>query len=96
LFVNPITVAGGTRAVLLDALVPASGRRPQHGVTPERVGEKIVRLAGGALFGGLDRDTLAAIGIDVDAVRTRIETSFGPGALIQAGQAAPRGPAWPG
>ena len=49
-------------------------------------------LAGGALFGGLDRDALAAIGIDAGAVRAKIEASFGPGALIHVGQAAPRGP----
>jgi Clp amino terminal domain, pathogenicity island component len=63
-----------------------------HGVTPERVGAEIVRLAGDGLFGGLDQDALAAIGIDVGAVRARIEASFGPGALIQAGQAVCRGP----
>jgi ATP-dependent Clp protease ATP-binding subunit ClpA len=62
------------------------------GVTPERVEGEIVRLAGGGLFGDLDRDALAAIGIDVGAVRARIEASFGPGALMQAGQAVGRGP----
>jgi len=77
---------------LSSADQPAGAVLRDHGVTPERVGEEIVRLAGGTLFGGLDRDALAAIGIDVGAVRARIEASFGPGALIQAGQAAPRGP----
>jgi ATP-dependent Clp protease ATP-binding subunit ClpA len=77
---------------LASAGQPAGAVLRDHGVTPERVGEEIVRLAGGALFGGLDRDALAAIGIDVGAVRARIEASFGPGALIQAGQAAPRRP----
>ena len=31
--------------------------------------------------GGLDADALASIGIDLDAVRRRVEESFGPGAL---------------
>jgi hypothetical protein len=37
---------------------------------------------------GLDADALAAIGIDLDEVRTRIEATFGPGALSRA---VPRG-----
>ena len=51
-----------------------------HGVTPELVEEEIVRRvglgAGAGLFGGLDRDALATIGIDLDAVRARIEMLF--------------------
>ena len=70
---------------------PASTVLREHGVTPERVGEEIVRLAGGVLFGDLDRDALAAIGINAGAVRARMEASFGPGALIHAGQAASLG-----
>jgi hypothetical protein len=38
---------------------------------------------------GLDRDALASIGIDLDEVQTRIEATFGPGALSRA---APCGP----
>jgi Clp amino terminal domain, pathogenicity island component len=37
---------------------------------------------------GLDAEALAAIGIDLDQVRTRIEATFGPGALSRA---VPRG-----
>jgi ATP-dependent Clp protease ATP-binding subunit ClpA len=48
--------------------------------------------AGAALFGDLDRDALAAIGIDVSAVRTSIEASFGPEALTSASQALHREP----
>jgi hypothetical protein len=33
---------------------------------------------------GLDAEALAAIGIDLDEVRTRIEATFGPGALSRA------------
>jgi hypothetical protein len=80
---------------LLLALVatgqPASAVLREHGLTPQRVEEEIVRRvglgAGAALFADLDRDALASIGIDLDAVRARIEASFGPEALTQAGQA---------
>jgi Clp amino terminal domain, pathogenicity island component len=52
---------------------------------------------------GLDREALAAIGIDLDVVRARLEAAFGPGALDRAvlahKRAAPAGrrsrrPAW--
>lgn len=45
---------------------------------------------GAVLFGGLDRDALAAVGIDLEAVRARIESSFGPEALTQAVHREPR------
>jgi ATP-dependent Clp protease ATP-binding subunit ClpA len=64
----------------------------ERGVTPERVEEEIGRLAGGGLFGDLDRSALAVIGIDVDAVRARIEASFGQDALTRADQAVRRRP----
>jgi hypothetical protein len=88
---------------LLLALVatgqPASVVLREHGITPDSVEEEIVRRvglgAGAGLFGDLDRDALSAIGIDLDAVRARIEASFGPQALAQASQAVhrARGPA---
>jgi hypothetical protein len=59
-----------------------------RGVTPGRVEEAIVRLAGGGLFGDLDRGALATVGIDVSAVRASAEASFGPEALSQAARAA--------
>ena len=75
---------------------PASAVLRAHGVTPELVEEEIVRRvglgAGAGLFGGLDKDALATIGIDLDAVRARIEASFGPQALARAAQAAHRDP----
>jgi hypothetical protein len=85
---------------LLLALVatdqPAGAVLREYGLTPERVEEEIVRRvglgAGASLFGGLDRDALASIGIDLDAVRARIEASFGPEDLIQASQAVHRRP----
>ena len=57
----------------------------ERGVTPERVEAEFVRLIGpeniadGTLFDTLDRDALTTIGIDLDAVRERIEAAFGPG-----------------
>ena len=67
----------------------------EHGVTPQRVEEEIVRHAGhgpgAGLFGGLDRDALAAIGIDLDTVRATIEPSFEADALAHAGRAVERG-----
>ena len=85
----------GGEHILLAAVCasqPASAVMCAHGVTPELVEEEIVRRvglgAGAGLFGGLDKDALATIGIDLDAVRARIEASFGPQALTDAAQAA--------
>jgi hypothetical protein len=79
---------------------PASAILAAHGITPEYVEAEVVRrvgpgVGGGAgadLFGSLDRDALAAIGIDLDTVRARIEASFGPQALARADVALQRGP----
>lgn len=77
---------------------PAAAALREHGVTPERVEEQVVRLSGGGLFGDLDRNALAAVGIDVDAVRDRMTETFGLEALSRASHAArPRpiiGPRW--
>jgi ClpA/ClpB-like protein len=94
---------GGEHLLLavVSAGTPASAVMRTQGVTPELVEEEIVRRvglgAGGGLFAGLDRDALATIGIDLDAVRARIEASFGPQALTSAAQAAHHGrPGHPG
>jgi ATP-dependent Clp protease ATP-binding subunit ClpA len=67
---------------------PAGEVMRERGVTPDHVEQQIVRLVGlgtGAdLFADLDRDALAAIGIDLDAVRARIEARFGVDALDRA------------
>jgi Clp amino terminal domain, pathogenicity island component len=83
--------------ILVSAVHPGPGRRARavlhkYGATMEDVAEEIARRAGpgAVLFGGLDRDALAAIGIDLDAVRARIESSFGPEALTQAVHREPR------
>ncbi|HEX5287914.1 MAG TPA: Clp protease N-terminal domain-containing protein, partial [Streptosporangiaceae bacterium] len=65
----------GGEHILLAAVStgqPASAVLRAHGVTPELVEEEIVRRvglgAGAGLFGSLDKDALATIGIDLDAV----------------------------
>jgi len=78
---------------------PASAVLRDHGVTPERIEAEILRTIGRGQaadpLGGLDREALASIGIDLDVVRARIETAFGPDALTRAFPAACRsGPAW--
>jgi hypothetical protein len=87
----------GGEHILLAAVStsqPASAVLRAHGLTPERVEGEIVRQvglgAGAGLFAGLDRDALASIGIDIDAVRARIESSFGPQALGAAAWAVHR------
>jgi hypothetical protein len=81
---------------LTSADQPAGAVLREHGITPEHVEEQIVRRVGlgtgASLFAGLDRDALAAVGIDLDAVRAKIEASFGPEALMEAGQAVHGGP----
>jgi ATP-dependent Clp protease ATP-binding subunit ClpA len=71
---------------------PAGAALREHGVTPEGVEAEIVRLAGlgqaAGLFSALDRDALASIGIDIDAVEAQIEAAFGPDALTRAGPGA--------
>ena len=68
---------------------PASAALREHGVTVQAVETQIVRLVGRGeaddLFSALDREALASIGIDLDAVRARLEAAFGPGALTRAG-----------
>jgi ATP-dependent Clp protease ATP-binding subunit ClpA len=80
---------------------PASAALREHGVTPEAVETEIIRLVGlgraASLFSALDREALASIGIDLEAVRARIEAAFGADAFSRAAPDACRGnrPAWP-
>jgi len=79
---------------------PASAALRDQGVTPERIEAEILRAMGrgqtAGPLGGPDREALASIGIDLDAVRARIEAAFGPDALTPALPAACRSrrPAW--
>jgi hypothetical protein len=79
---------------LAAASEPAGVVLREHGVTPERVEAEIVRLPGGGLFGDLDRDALATVGVDIDAVRATTEASFGQEALTRAVRAAHHKPRW--
>lgn len=82
------------------AAEPASAVLRDQGVTPERIEAEILRTVGrgqaAGPLGGLDRQALAFIGIDLDVVRARIEAAFGPDALTRPLPAACRSrrPAW--
>ena len=69
-----------------------------QGITPDRVKSETARLAGAgrgaSLFDVLDRDALASIGIDLDAVRGKVEAAFGPGAFTAAPARQPRRRHW--
>jgi ATP-dependent Clp protease ATP-binding subunit ClpA len=95
---NPYVGSEHMLLTLAGADHPAGAALRERGITPERVEEQAIKLSGGGLFGDLDRNALAAVGIDVDAVRARMTETFGPEALSRAGQAAhPRGisgPRW--
>jgi hypothetical protein len=79
---------------------PASAVLREQGVTPERIEAEVLRTIGRGqvadLLDGIDRQALAFIGIDLDAVRDRIEAAFGPDALAPAFPVACRSrrPAW--
>ena len=79
---------------LANASQPACAVAREHGVTPGRAEAEIVRLSGGGLFGDLDRGALAAVGVDIDAVRATAEASFGQEALTRAARAVHPRPRW--
>jgi Clp amino terminal domain, pathogenicity island component len=82
------------------AAEPTGAVLRDRGVTPERIEAEILHTIGrgqmAGPLGGLDRQALASIGIDLDVVRARIEAAFGPDALAPARPAAcqSRRPAW--
>jgi len=88
---------GGEHILLavVSADNPASAILNAHGLTPAYVEGEITRRVGAGTgagpFGGLDRDALASIGIDLDTVRARIEASFGPQAMAWADFEVQRG-----
>ncbi len=98
----------GHRYIGCEHLLPGPGRHRsaglrvlrERGLTPGRVEEEIVRRAGtgagAGLFADLDRAALASIGIDLDAVRARIDASFGQDALTRADRAVHRTTRRPG
>jgi ATP-dependent Clp protease ATP-binding subunit ClpA len=66
----------------------------EHNITPERIEATLLGATGP--LRDLDKEALASIGIDLDAVRTKIEAEFGPDALTRHVPAPShrRGPAW--
>ena len=79
---------------LADVGQPPGAVLREHGVTPGRVEAETIRLSGGGLFGDLDRDALATVGVDIDAVRATAEASFGQEGLTRAARAVHRKPRW--
>ena len=77
---------------LAGSIEPAGDVLRAGGLTTGGVEAQIVGLvglgAGAGLFADLDREALDSIGVDLDAVRARIEAAFGPAALHRASQAA--------
>ncbi len=67
---------------------PAGAVLREYGVTPELIRAEILHMVGHGPtsdpLGGLDREALAAIGIDLDVVRARLEAAFGQDALARA------------
>ncbi|MFG1644102.1 Clp protease N-terminal domain-containing protein [Amycolatopsis sp. NPDC049252] len=57
----------------------------EHGVTADRVGAQTERLLYGPrkVFDGLDAEALAAIGIDLQAVRDAVEANFEPAPALR-------------
>lgn len=75
----------GTDHVLL-ALVeqeggPASRALAEAGLTGARVRAAVVESHSSAHLGADDEEALRSLGIDLGAVRARVEEAFGPGAL---------------
>jgi ATP-dependent Clp protease ATP-binding subunit ClpA len=69
----------GTEHLLLGLVAqetPASAVLARHGLTRATVLESVT-----ALVGDLDAEALNTLGIDLEAVRERVEETFGPGAL---------------
>ena len=83
----------GTEHLLLGIVgqggTPVADVLERHGLTRAAMIQAIARFSGDA---ALDADALGAVGIDLDAVRERVEATFGPGALDAPGRGrAPTG-----
>ena len=70
----------GTEHLLLGLVcqeaTPTAAVLTRHGLTRASVLESV-----STLVGDLDAEALTTLGIDLDAVRERVESAFGPGAL---------------
>jgi ATP-dependent Clp protease ATP-binding subunit ClpA len=76
----------GTEHLLLSLLDDPDRRAARllagHGVTVPWAREEVERIVGRGTP-DLDAEALATLGIDLDAVRERVERTFGPGALAR-------------
>ena len=72
---------------LAEAETPAGETLREHGITSARVREV---LGEQTPFEDLDREALAAVGVDLDRVREAIERTFGPEALNPVSQGGAR------
>ncbi|MGY1637530.1 Clp protease N-terminal domain-containing protein [Geodermatophilus sp. SYSU D00742] len=72
----------GTEHLLLALLArpgtPTAQVLARHGVTHDAVARAVAALIG---VDDLDAEALTSLGIDLDAVRSTVEATFGPGAL---------------
>ena len=75
----------GTEHLLLGALADprsdAARLLAPYGLDLAQGRDDVLAIVGRGGAGGLDTDALATLGIDLDEVRTRVEATFGPGAL---------------
>jgi hypothetical protein len=97
-----ILIAALTAVAELSAIVTGAGRAAADQTpvftsaptatiqTEDNGGYVITASCDPVLFGGLDREALAAIGIDLDAVRVSVGSSAGPEALAQVARREPR------
>jgi len=76
----------GTEHLLLGVLSTGAGARlmAEFGIEANPVREDVVRIVGRGTD-DIDPEALATLGIDFDAVRERVERTFGPGALSRRG-----------
>jgi ATP-dependent Clp protease ATP-binding subunit ClpA len=65
---------------------PAGDVLRSLGLTPPAVESATRSILSGGRAPMLDREALAAVGIDLDVVRERVEAAFGPGALTRPPQ----------
>jgi ATP-dependent Clp protease ATP-binding subunit ClpA len=79
----------GTEHVLLAIAEdggPAAQLLAERGLSAADIHAGVVRMIGlgERPAGDLDRDALATLGIDLDEIRAKVESEFGPGALERA------------
>ncbi|MGY1820938.1 Clp protease N-terminal domain-containing protein [Geodermatophilus sp. SYSU D00079] len=65
-------------ALVAEPGTPTARVMGRHGVTHDAVADAVTTLIG---VDDLDAEALTALGIDLDAVRSTVEATFGPGAL---------------